>query len=57
MTKKLMDTLRISIDKERQAFDIKDNTTPIEGAINSLIGAIQGKSINVSNNLADLDDD
>jgi replicative superfamily II helicase len=57
MTKKLMDTLRISIDKERQAFDIKDNTTPIEGAINSLIGAIQGKSINVSSNLADLDDD
>ena len=57
MTKKLMDTLKTSIDKERQAFDIKDNTTPIEGAINSLIGAIQGKSINVSNNLADLDDD
>jgi hypothetical protein len=57
MTKKLMDTLKTSIDKERQAFDIKDNTTPIEGAINSLIGAIQGKSINVSSNLADLDDD
>ena len=26
MTKKLMDTLKTSIDKERQAFDIKDKT-------------------------------
>jgi hypothetical protein len=28
MTKKLMDTLRISIDKERQAFGITDAPTP-----------------------------
>ncbi len=57
MTKKLMDTLKTSIDKERQAFDIQDKTTPVDGAINTLIGAIQGKSIGVPNRQADFDDD
>ena len=57
VTKKLMDTLKTSIDKERQAFDIQDKTTPVDGAINTLIGAIQGKSIGVPNRQADFDDD
>lgn len=57
MTKKLMDTLRISIDKERQAFDIQDKTTPVDGAINTLLGAIQGKSIAVVSSQADFDND
>ncbi len=53
VTKKLMDTLKTSIDKERQAFDIQDKTTPVDGAINTLIGSIQGKSIGVPNRQAD----
>ena len=57
MTKKLMDTLKTSIDKERQAFDIQDKTTPVDGAINTLLGAIQGKSIAVVSSQADFDND
>ena len=57
LTKKLSDTLKTSIDKERQAFDIQDKTTPVDGAINTLIGAIQGKSISVVSSQADFDDD
>ena len=37
MTKKLMDTLRISIDKERQAFGITDAPTPTDDAIRDLL--------------------
>ena len=57
LTKKLSDTLKTSIDKERQAFDIQDKTAPVDGAINTLLGAIQGKSIGVPNRQADFDDD
>lgn len=55
--KKLSEALRILIDKERQAFDIQDKTTPVDGAINTLLGAIQGKSITVVSSQADFDED
>lgn len=51
MTKKLMDTLKVAIDKERQAFDIQDKTLPnkpvedlTDEEINRQINALLSKS-------------
>ena len=56
MTKKLMDTLRISIDKERQAFGITDAPTPTDDAIKDLLKGLNKNALNTQTTL-DLDDD
>ena len=57
VTKKLMDTLKTSIDKERQAFGIVDAPTPTENAITDLLKACQGNSIAIASSHTDFDDD
>lgn len=56
MTKKLMDTLRISIDKERQAFGITDAPTPTDDAIRDLLKGLGGNALSTKTTF-DLDDD
>lgn len=56
MTKKLMDTLRISIDKERQAFGITDAPTPTDDAIRDLLKGLNKNALNTQTTF-DLDDD
>ena len=56
MTKKLMDTLRISIDKERQAFGITDAPTPTDDAIKDLLKGLNKNALNTQTTF-DLDDD
>ena len=56
MTKKLMDTLRISIDKERQAFGITDAPTPTDDAIKDLLKGLNKSALNTQTTF-DLDDD
>lgn len=56
MTKKLMDTLRISIDKERQAFGIADAPTPTDDAIKDLLKGLNKNALNTQTTF-DLDDD
>ena len=51
MTKKLMDTLRISIDKERQAFGITDAPTPTDDAIKGFTQRAEQKRIKHTNNI------
>lgn len=59
MTKKLMDTLKVAIDKERQAFDIQDKTSPVDNALSDLVKNVQKNSLFVvkNNQVEDLDDD
>ncbi len=57
LTKKLSDTLKTSIDKERQAFGIVDAPTPTENAITDLLKACQGNSIAIASSHTDFDDD
>ena len=57
VTKKLMDTLKTSIDKERQAFGIVDAPTPTENAITDLLKACQNKSVSITTSTNDFDDD
>lgn len=59
MTKKLMDTLKVAIDKERQAFDIQDKTSPVDDALSDLVKTVQKNSLFVvkNNQVEDLDDD
>ena len=57
VTKKLMDTLKTSIDKERQAFGIVDAPTPTDNAITDLLKACQGKSVSITTSTNDFDDD
>ena len=51
-----MDTLRISIDKERQAFDITDAPTPTDDAIKDLLKGLNKNALNTQTTF-DLDDD
>lgn len=55
--KKLSESLRILIDKERQAFGIVDAPTPIDNAVSSLIKAVQGNAVTISSTPFDFDDD
>jgi len=57
VTKKLMDTLKTSIDKERQAFGIVDAPTPADNAITDLLKACQNKSVSITTSTNDFDDD
>ncbi len=57
VTKKLMDTLKTSIDKERQAFGIVDVPTPTENAITDLLKACQGNSVSITTSANDFDED
>ena len=57
VTKKLMDTLKTSIDKERQAFGIVDVPTPTENAITELVKVCQGNSVSITTSANDFDDD
>ena len=57
VTKKLMDTLKTSIDKERQAFGIVDVPTPTENAITELVKVCQGNSVSITTSVNDFDDD
>jgi predicted house-cleaning noncanonical NTP pyrophosphatase (MazG superfamily) len=57
VTKKLMDTLKISIDKERQAFGIVDVPTPTENAITELVKVCQGNSVSITTSTTDFDED
>jgi len=57
VTKKLMDTLKTSIDKERQAFGIVDAPTPTDNAITELVKVCQGNSIAIASSHTDFDDD
>ena len=57
LTKKLSDTLKTSIDKERQAFGIVDAPTPTDNAITDLLKACQGKSVSITTSTNDFDDD
>mgnify|MGYP000709336789 CR=1 FL=1 len=57
VTKKLMDTLKTSIDKERQAFGIVDAPTPTENAITELVKVCQGNSVSITTSTNDFDDD
>ena len=56
-TKKLMDTLKTSIDKERQAFGIVDAPTPTDNAITDLLKACQGNSVSITTSANDFDED
>lgn len=57
--KKLSESLRILIDKERQAFDIQDKTSPVDNALSDLVKNVQKNSLFVvkNNQVEDLDDD
>lgn len=55
--KKLAETLRIFIDKERQAFDIQDKTLPPESGLSQLLKIVQGNAVSVASTVSDLDDD
>ena len=57
VTKKLMDTLKTSIDKERQAFGIVDAPTPTDNAITDLLKACQGNSVSITTSANDFDED
>ena len=57
VTKKLMDTLKTSIDKERQAFGIVDVPTPTENAITELVKVCQGNSVSITTSVNDFDED
>jgi len=57
VTKKLMDTLKTSIDKERQAFGIVDVPTPTENAITELVKVCQGNSVSITTSANDFDED
>jgi predicted house-cleaning noncanonical NTP pyrophosphatase (MazG superfamily) len=57
VTKKLMDTLKTSIDKERQAFGIVDAPTPAENAVTELLKACQGSSVSITTSTNDFDED
>jgi hypothetical protein len=57
LTKKLSDTLKTSIDKERQAFGIVDVPTPTENAITELVKVCQGNSVSITTSANDFDDD
>ena len=57
VTKKLMDTLKTSIDKERQAFGIVDAPTPTDNAITELVKVCQGNSVSITTSANDFDDD
>ena len=57
VTKKLMDTLKTSIDKERQAFGIVDAPTPTENAITELVKVCQGNSVSITTPANDFDED
>jgi hypothetical protein len=57
VTKKLMDTLKTSIDKERQAFGIVDAPTPTDNAITELVKVCQGNSVSITTSTNDFDDD
>lgn len=57
VTKKLMDTLKTSIDKERQAFGIVDAPTPTENAVTELLKACQGSSVSITTSTNDFDED
>lgn len=56
VTKKLMDTLKTSIDKERQAFGITDAPTPTDDAIKDLLKGLGSNALNTQTTF-DLDDD
>lgn len=56
VTKKLMDTLKTSIDKERQAFGITDAPTPTDDAIKDLLKGLNKNALNTQTTF-DLDDD
>jgi len=57
VTKKLMDTLKTSIDKERQAFGIVDAPTPTENAVTELLKACQGNAVSITTSTTDFDED
>ena len=57
VTKKLMDTLKTSIDKERQAFGIVDAPTPTDNAITELVKVCQGNSVSITTSANDFDED
>ena len=57
VTKKLMDTLKTSIDKERQAFGIVDAPTPADNAITELVKVCQGNSVSITTSANDFDED
>ena len=57
VTKKLMDTLKTSIDKERQAFGLVDVPTPTENAITELVKVCQGNSVSITTSVNDFDED
>jgi len=57
VTKKLMDTLKTSIDKERQAFGIVDAPTPTENAITDLLKVCQGNAVSITTSTTDFDED
>ena len=56
LTKKLSDTLKTSIDKERQAFGITDAPTPTDDAIKDLLKGLNKNALNTQTTF-DLDDE
>ena len=57
VTKKIADTVKTMIDKERQAFGIVDVPTPTENAITELVKVCQGNSVSITTSVNDFDDD
>ena len=57
VTKKIADTVKTMIDKERQAFGIVDVPTPTENAITELVKVCQGNSVSITTSANDFDDD
>ena len=57
VTKKIADTVKTMIDKERQAFGIVDVPTPTENAITELVKVCQGNSISITTSVNDFDED
>ena len=57
VTKKIADTVKTMIDKERQAFGIVDVPTPTENAITELVKVCQGNSVSITTSANDFDED
>ena len=57
VTKKIADTVKTMIDKERQAFGIVDVPTPTENAITELVKVCQGNSVSITTSVNDFDED
>ena len=57
VTKKIADTVKTMIDKERQAFGIVDVPTPTENAITELVKVCQGNSVSSNTSANDFDED